>query len=68
MPLCSITGLQHGTVTCIFLVSHIQIATMTKSPYPLLDWIMLGPLLAFANTKFGSPLSEVYVAVAIAVS
>ena len=41
---------------------------MTKSPYPLLDWIMVGPLLAFANIHFGSPLPEVYVALAIAVS
>ena len=41
---------------------------MCKSPYPLLDWIMVGPLLAFANIYFGSPLPEIYVAIALAVS
>ena len=47
---------------------HFQIAAMTKSPYPLLDSIMLGPLLAYANIYFGSPLPELYIALGIAVS
>ena len=41
---------------------------MTKSPYPLLDSIMVWPLLAYANIYFGSPVPEVYVAIAMAVS
>ena len=41
---------------------------MTKSPYPLLDSIMLGPLLAYANIYFDSPIPELYLALAIAVS
>ena len=45
-----------------------QVSTMTKNPYPLLDFIMLGPLFAFANIYFGSPLPEVYVAGFLAVS
>ena len=41
---------------------------MTKSPYPLLDFIMIGPLLAYANIYFGSPLPEFYLALFLAVS
>ena len=40
---------------------------MTKSPFPLLDPIMLGPLLAYLNLYFGTPLPELYVVTAIAV-
>ena len=41
---------------------------MTKSPYPLLDSIMIGPLMAYANIYFGSPVPELYLVLAIAVS
>ena len=40
---------------------------MTKSPFPLLDPIMLGPLLAYLNVYFGAPLPELYVMIAVAV-
>ena len=40
---------------------------MTKSPFPLLDPIMLGPLLAYLNLYFGTPLPELYVVTAVAV-
>ena len=51
-----------------YLIFLFQISAMTKSPYPLLDFIMVGPLLAFANIYFGSPVPELYVALAVAVS
>ena len=41
---------------------------MTKSPYPLLDSITIGPLLAYANIYFGSPLPELYLIIFLAVS
>ena len=41
---------------------------MTKSPYPLLDSIMVGPLLAYANIYFSSPLPELYLVIFLAVS
>jgi hypothetical protein len=46
----------------------MQIAGMTKSPFPLLDSIMLGPLLACLNVILSVPIPEYYVLVAIAVS
>ena len=40
---------------------------MTKSPFPLLDPIMLGPLLAYLNIYLGTLLPELYVMIAVAV-
>ena len=45
-----------------------QIAGMTKTPYPLLDPIMLAPWLAVLNVFSGSPLPEVLVLLAVMVS
>lgn len=39
----------------------VVLAHMTKSPLPLLDSIMLGPLLALVNIYFGSLLNELVV-------
>ena len=47
---------------------NLQIAGMTKSPFPLFDYIMLGPLLALGNLYFGTMLPEYYLLVLIAVS
>ena len=41
---------------------------MTKSPFPLVDVIMLGPLLAYLNLYLGRPLPEYYVAIGLMVS
>ena len=40
---------------------------MTKSPYPLLDSTMLGPLLVCANIFLGCPVPEVYLLSAVLV-
>ena len=40
---------------------------MTKSPFPLLDPIMLGPLLAYLNVYFGAPLPELFIVTVVAV-
>ena len=45
-----------------------QLSGMTKSPFPLVDLIMLGPLLACLNLYFGQPLPEYYVAIGLLVS
>ncbi len=41
---------------------------MTKSPLGLMNIIMLGPLLAFGNVYFGSPLPEILLLTLIGVS
>lgn len=46
----------------------MMLAGMTKSPFPLLDSIMLGPLIAFLNVYFGPFVPETYLLVAVAVS
>lgn len=46
----------------------LQVASMTKSPLPLFDVIMVGPFLAFANVFFGTLVPEVDVLATIAVS
>ena len=46
----------------------LQVAGMTKSPYPLLDTSMLGPLLACLNVWLPLPFPEVYVLLLVAVS
>lgn len=48
-------------------LSLSKLSGMTKSPFPLLDPIMLGPLLAYLNVYFGTPLSELFVMIAVAV-
>ena len=40
---------------------------MTKSPFPLLDPIMLGPLLAYLNVYFGTPLPELLIVTVVVV-
>ncbi len=40
---------------------------MTKSPLPVVDPIMLGPLLALANVYFGVIIPEKYVIIGIVV-
>ena len=40
---------------------------MTKSPVPFLDYILLGPYIAFANVYFGGIVSEKSLLYAIAV-
>lgn len=49
------------------LVFSIQIASMTKSPFPLWDIILLGPYLAFLNVYVGRFLPEQYVLIILAV-
>ncbi len=41
---------------------------MTKSPFPLVDVIMLGPLLAYLNLYLGVMLPEYYVLIGLMVS
>jgi hypothetical protein len=41
------------------------LAAMTKSPYPLLDHILLGPWVALLNAFAGAPLSETLVLAAV---
>lgn len=41
---------------------------MTKSPVPFIDFILLGPYIAFANIYFGGIVSEKYLLYAVAVS
>ena len=50
--------------------THQQIATMTKSPFPLIDqiMIMIGPLLACLNIYAGTLIPELYVITIVAVS
>ena len=40
---------------------------MTKSPLPLMDSVLLGPLLALTNVYFGGILPEVYVLIGVMV-
>ena len=49
------------------LLLHTQLAAMTKSPYPLLDHILLGPWVALLNAFAGAPLSETLVLAAVVV-
>ena len=57
-------------VSILFSINFIslQVAGMTKSPYPLLDTSMLGPLLACFNVWLPLPFPEVYVLLLVAVS
>ena len=41
---------------------------MTKSPLPLLDYIFVGPLMAFGNVYLGGIVPEMYLIIAVAVS
>ena len=50
------------------LLLYSQLAGMTKTPYPLLDPIMLAPWLAVLNVYSGSLLPEVLVLLAVMVS
>lgn len=58
------------SATCSPIVKNIItviVSTMTKSPYPLLDSTMLGPLLVCANIFLGCPVPEVYLLSAVLV-
>ncbi|XP_064400073.1 cholinephosphotransferase 1-like [Halichondria panicea] len=46
-------------------VMLMMLSGMTKSPFPLVDVIMLGPLLAYLNLYLGRPLPEYYVAIGL---
>lgn len=48
-------------------IIHLLVASMTKSPIPLFDIILLGPYLALANAYYGAFIPEKYVLIAVAV-
>ena len=41
---------------------------MTKAPYPLVDPIMIGPFIAYANIYIGELVPEYYLLIGITVS
>ncbi len=43
-------------------------SSMTKSPFPLLDPIMMGPVIACLNLYLGALLPELYIIAGVAVS
>ncbi len=49
-------------------VCFVQLAAMVKSPFPLVDPIMIGPMIALANVYCGAMLPEFYLLLGIAVS
>ncbi len=46
----------------------IQLAGMVRSPFPLVDPIMIGPMLALANVYCGAMFPEKYILICIMVS
>lgn len=46
----------------------MQISSMSKTPVPMLDYIMLGPVLALVNIGFNVLIPEYYVLITVIVS
>ncbi len=45
----------------------MQLAGMVKSPFPLVDPIMIGPMIALANVYCGAMFPELYILICIMV-
>ncbi len=46
----------------------MQLAGMVKSPFPLVDPIMIGPMIALANVYCGAMFPELYILICIMVN
>lgn len=49
-------GREGGSIE--LFIPPLQLSSMTKTPYPLVDYIMFLPWLALLNVYIGTPLPE----------